>query len=355
MKVNFLLPISPVPTGGPKIVFEYANRMVEDNMEVTIIYPISLRHDKVQSASFFGKLNMRKKLISEKMRGKYSARDWFPLNTTVREKLVPCLKEKFIPDADITYATSWETAEWLNTYTRRKGRKMYFIQHYEDWSGTRDQVDKTWKMPFQKIVISRWLREYADSLGETSSIVNNGLDFHRYHIEPPIEARNPFQLIMLYHPIYWKGSADGLTAIELVKKEHAAIRLILFGTSPRPALLPSWIEYHQKPSNLKELYNRASIFFSPSWGEGWALPPAEAMQCGCACILTDIGGHKDYGENGKDLLLVEPRNPEAMAAALLQLITHDELRQSLARSGNATIQQFTWERAYNALKHHMIA
>lgn len=353
MKINFLLPLSRVPTGGPKVVYEYANKMANDGIEVTIIYPVILRFDKATSASIFSKIRMWKKVITKKLKHTYSARAWFNLHPYIREKLVPQLAEKYIPDADITFATAWETAEWLNTYAAKKGKKIYLIQHYEDWNATKAEVDETWKMPLQKIVIARWLQDYATSLGQPSDIVNNGLDFSAYFIETPIEERNSFQIIMLHHVFSWKGSADGLKAIRIAKEKNPAIQLILFGVAKRPAEIPSWIEYHQNPSNLKELYNRAAIFISPSWGEGWALPPAEAMQCGCAAILTDIGGHRDYGTPDKDLILVTPQNPEAMARAINELIDNNSRRIQIAMSGNNTIREFTWERAYAKLKQYL--
>jgi glycosyltransferase involved in cell wall biosynthesis len=350
MKINFLLPITLMPAGGPKVVYEYANKMTADGIAVTIVYPIIFRYDKAASASFFTRLQARKKIITKKLKNKYAAKTWFDLNPGVKEILVPFLSEKFIPDADITFATAWETAEWLNTYTASKGKKMYLIQHYEDWSGTKAEVDKTWKMPLQKIVIARWLRDHAVLLGEESVIVNNGLDFTKYFVDNSIEKRNPYQLIMLYHEYDWKGSADGLKAIALAKEKNSGIELILFGTPDRPVNIPSWVEYHKNPTDLKDLYNRAAIFISPSWGEGWALPPAEAMQCGCAAIITDIGGHRDYGNNNSDLLLVPPKDHATMADTINKLIENNERRIEIAKSGNNNIQQFTWEKAYTKLK-----
>lgn len=351
MKINFLLPvISSVPVGGLKVVYEYSNKMASDGIEVSIIYPMVLRFDKAAKNSFFLTLRMKRKVIIKKIIKKYFRRVWFKLNPSVREILVPCLKEKFIPEADITFATAWETAEWLNTYSSEKGKKMYLIQAYEDWSGTKEQVDATWKMPFQKIVITRWLKEYATSLKQHSVIVHNGLDFNMYFINHPIEKRNSNQLIMLNHYASGKGSEDGISAVVLAKERNPAIELILFGTKPRPKNIPSWIEYHQKPSNLKDLYNRAAIFVSPSWAEGWALPPAEAMQCGCTCVLTDIGGHREYGINNRDLLLVPVKNPVAMAKVINELIDNNSRRIEIAKSGNIAIQQFSWDKSYDKLK-----
>ena len=308
--------------------------------------------EEMLQPSLLSNIIVRKKMITKRIKNKHTAASWFQLDTAVKERLVPSLLSKYIPDADVTFATAWQTAGWLNTYPRSKGKKMYLIQHFEDWYGTKEEVEATWKMPLYKIVIARWLKDYASTIGEESYLVNYGLDAHTFDITVPIEKRNPFRLMMLYHHLTWKGSADGLKAVKIVKEQFPQLSLTLFGVTAAPKDLPVWIEYHRKPKDLKKLYNEASIFLSPSWGEGWALPPAEAMQCGCAVVATDIGGHNDYGINRKDLLLAPVKDPAGLAKVIITLLENDQLRIQIARSGNQTIQKFTWDAAYQNLKSH---
>ncbi|MDZ4793060.1 MAG: glycosyltransferase family 4 protein [Bacteroidota bacterium] len=352
MKVNFLLPITAVPAGGPKAVFEYANRMIADGMQVSIIYPILYRRDEAMAASFLIRLNASKKVITKKLKNRYSARKWFNIHPAVKEILVPTLQEKNIPDADITFATAWETAEWLNTYSPKKGKKMYLIQHYEDWSSTKAELNATWKMPLKKIVTAKWLQEYATSLGEESFHVNYGLD-STYQIVIPIEVKNPCQIMILNHSHKWKGTADGLTAIAKAREKNPAIQLILFGTEKKPANIPAWVDYYENPPNLNELYNKSAIFISPSWTEGWGMPRAEAMKCGCATIISDVNGHRDFGINGKDLVLFPPKDIDALATAITDLTTNNKKRIEIATSGNNLVQKFTWEQSYNTFKQYL--
>ena len=99
---------------------------------------------------------------------------------------------------------------------------------------------------------------------------------------------------MLSHTRDWKGTPDGLAAFELARQQHPTLKLTLFGLTPAPADLPPGILYHLNPQQqlLRELYNHASIFLSPSWAEGFPLPPAEALQCGAALVSTDIDGNR---------------------------------------------------------------
>ena len=111
-------------------------------------------------------------------------------------------------------------------------------------------------------------------------------------------------------------------------------------------------EYHYKPTNdeLREIYNSCDIFLCPSWREGFGLPSAEAMACKVPVICTDIGGVKDFAFHEKTALLVPPRDPEAMAAAILRLIKDEKLRETLRENAYQHIRQFDWDRSAKRLE-----
>lgn len=47
--------------------------------------------------------------------------------------------EKSIPDADVVFATAWETAYTVSRLHEKKGRKYYFVQNYEIWDTWNDE------------------------------------------------------------------------------------------------------------------------------------------------------------------------------------------------------------------------
>jgi glycosyltransferase involved in cell wall biosynthesis len=47
---------------------------------------------------------------------------------------------------------------------------------------------------------------------------------------------------------------------------------------------------------------------------------------------------------GDAALYFDPHDPEAIADAMDQLLTDDDLRQGLVRGGAARVRQFSWER-----------
>lgn len=350
MKIVFVLPFSGKnPGGGIKVVYSYANHLVACGHQVTVVHPAGL-YLGIDPKDRWYKNFLKYALLG--LTKKYRPKDWFRLDTRVEVRWVPSLAKKFIPNADIVVATAWGTAEWVVNYPASKGQKYYLIQGFEDWSGTRDRVLATWKMPFKKIVISHWLQAIATSLNERSRYIPNGLDFMAFGVDIPPEARDPSQILMLYHHLEIKGSADGLKVLSTLKGRFPSLKATLFGVvTPAEGEIPDWIVFEHKPTQkrLRALYNQSSIFISPSLTEGWALPPAEAMQCGCATVLTDIGGH-EYAVDGKTSLLSAPKDVDLMTKNVLRLLQDDSYRVALAYSAISEISQFSWSRACDSLE-----
>ena len=162
---------------------------------------------------------------------------------------------------------------------------------------------------------------------------------------------------MMYGELPLKGGADGLKALDLAKEKFPLLEAVLFGTGPRPNGLAKWIAYYRNPPQdflVQNIYNSCSIYLCPSWLEGWALPPAEAMSCGCALVSTDIGWVHDYAKQGQTALLSEPRNYQALVMNLLRLLEDDSLRAEVAHNGYALVQQFTWEKSAGALEQKLM-
>jgi glycosyltransferase involved in cell wall biosynthesis len=282
---------------------------------------------------------------------------WFKVNPAIRMLWSLTLAEGNVPDSDVVIASAWETAEWAASYSKQKGRKLYLVQHLETWNpGAEQRSLATWTAPLEKIVIAAWLQRYALSLGESSKLISNGLDFDKFRLKVAIEERDPYSVLMIYHLLPWKGTQDGLEAFRLAQQTEPRLRLTLFSIYKRPDDLPSDVQFHHQPTQeqLVDLYNGASTFIAPSWSEGWGLPAAEAMICGAAVVATTGGADESYAVDEVTALVSPIKNPMVMARNLLRLIQNDLLRQKIARQGHKSIQNFTWARAGNELEQILL-
>jgi len=349
MKITFILPTAAIG-GGVRVVFEYANRLIERGHKVKIIYPGKL----------FPKINFFWRLEAILRQIKYffvyrvlnqSEASWFPLKAQVLR--TPSLEERYIPDADIVVATANETADWVNKLPSRCGRKFYFIQGYETWSRDKEKVLKTYRMPMNKIVISSWLKQMVKKENQDNIYgpIINGVNFKQFYNKNKRFNRNK-RILIMYSPLKIKGFADGLKAFNFVKKKHPEVKLVIFSAYPKNQEIPEFAEFHFRPSpnKLRELYATSDIFVSPSWQEGCQLPPMEAMACKTAVVATNVGGIPDYTIPGKTALVVPPKKPKLLAKAILELIEDDNKLKKISLAGYKHIRNFSWEKATKKLE-----
>jgi glycosyltransferase involved in cell wall biosynthesis len=262
------------------------------------------------------------------------------------------ISDRSVADADAVFATAWETAGPVARLAPSKGAKFYLIQHHETWAAPEAEVNATWILPLRKIVIARWLMELGERLGATDMVrIPNAIEHDHFRILQPPDRRDG--ICALYNTAPYKGTPALLDVLTRFHAVSPATPIRMFGPFARAADLPDWIEYRHNPDQrvlVEEIYNRSLVYVSASVAEGWALPPAEAMACGCLFVGTDIEGFRDYAEHGVTALLSPPGDRDALLSNLLAGIADSELRTRLALAGTQKIAEFTWETSGGALE-----
>jgi len=350
--VTFLTPEYTLgPSGGIRVVYEYANRLVARGHQVTVVHPRRLRYCPPEKLTPYYRLrgwmtNMRNILVKPTI-------DWQPIDKRVKSLYVSSSASSYIPEGDAIFATSWMTVRSVLECPKNRGEKFYLIQHYETWMGPKELVDATWRSQLHKVVIAKWLFDVGKQLGcHDMAYIPNAVDHDRYNLVRPIEGR-PRRVAMLFAKVPFKGAADGIEALRIARERYPDLRAVLFGaTNFRPSI-PSWIEYHSSPAQdfiIKDIYGKSSIFLCPSWSEGFALPPAEAAACGCAVVATENGGVGEYIQNGVTGLLSPPRNPTALAENLCLLLGNEDLRIRLAKACNNCVSRLSWDESTASLE-----
>jgi glycosyltransferase involved in cell wall biosynthesis len=95
-------------------------------------------------------------------------------------------------------------------------------------------------------------------------------------------------------------------------------------------------------AQLAYLYTKAVALVFPSFIEGFGMPILEAMDKGLPVITSNTGALAEVA--GDAALLVNPHNPDTIAAAMMRIASDPQLKAALIERGNERARQFSWEK-----------
>ncbi len=95
-------------------------------------------------------------------------------------------------------------------------------------------------------------------------------------------------------------------------------------------------------ADLAALYRQATAQLFVSLAEGFGYPVVEAMATGCPVVASDCSSIPEVA--GDAALLIDPRNPEAIADALVMLVRDSGEAKRLSEAGLKQAARFTVEK-----------
>lgn len=149
----------------------------------------------------------------------------------------------------------------------------------------------------------------------------------------------------------------------LTRQYHLPARLLIVGgetVDPDPVATPEIgvlqqlatelgiadrvIFYGKRQSDmLRYFYCAGDVAVTTPWYEPFGLTPLEGQACGRPVIGSAVGGIPYTIQDGVTGLLVPPRSPEQLAAALHQLLTRTDERIAMGLAARARVErEFTW-------------
>jgi D-inositol-3-phosphate glycosyltransferase len=127
------------------------------------------------------------------------------------------------------------------------------------------------------------------------------------------------------------GDAEARRLQQLADRLGVADRVVLLGAVPR----------EQMPALLRS----ADIVGCTAWYEPFGIVPLEAMACGVPVVATSVGGIVDTIVDGATGVLVPPRRPDKVAAALRQLLSEPFWREAYGTAGiDRARSRYSWKR-----------
>ena len=180
-------------------------------------------------------------------------------------------------------------------------------------------------------------------------IAGSGVDLDRFHPQP---AADGVPVVLFPARLLWdKGLAEFIAAARLLRGQNVAARFVVAGEpdAMNPAAVPledvhRWvdeglIEYRGFVTDMAPLLAAAHIVCLPSYREGLPKSLIEAAAAGKPIVTTDVPGCRAVVRHGENGLLVPPRDVEALAAALRQLVDDAALRDVLGAAGRVRAER----------------
>ena len=101
--------------------------------------------------------------------------------------------------------------------------------------------------------------------------------------------------------------------------------------------LCSRIELVEGQLDIRPALSRAWVFVMPSRREAAPNAVLEAMSAELPVVGTRVGGLPELIEDGVTGITVEPRDPRALADALITLLENESLRNSMGKKGREKV------------------
>ena len=215
-----------------------------------------------------------------------------------------------------------------------------------------------WRRATRVVAVCESLgRQAQETLpGLEYSVIQNGVDLARFH---PRAGGNgaPNQRIRclaVSRLVERKGLDDLIRAFGTLERGRYELEIVGGGPDEQPlrALtaelgLDDLVHFTGPLDRVRTAarFRDADIFTLASWEEAFGNSFAEALASGLPVIGTYVGGIPELVEHGRNGVLVPPRDPETLAAAIRFLGGRPELRAEMGRRNRAHAEaNLSWER-----------
>jgi len=189
-------------------------------------------------------------------------------------------------------------------------------------------------------------------------VVYNGVDTEKFRVRGDVE-KEPSSLIVATNT---RDRNKGIIyLLQALTQMRGQVKLTIVDEKPplndyAPGLVKEYgledmvtFTGRLKHGEVAKQYAAAQIAVSPSVYEGFGLPAAEAMACGVPVVGTTAGALPEVIADNVTGILVPPKNPQALAAAIKTLIGDAELRRKMGIAGVERVNRlFTWAKSAKA-------
>lgn len=161
--------------------------------------------------------------------------------------------------------------------------------------------------------------------------------------------------------VWFKGLQTLLAALPSVLATCQKTRLLIVGDGPlrqeleqqsRQLGIHEHVFFLGEREDVPDLLALFDVFVLPSVSEGMPITILEAMAAAKPIVATHVGGIPDTVSEGQTALLVQARDPSALAEAIIRLYQDQNLRINMGKAARACVlSDFTGEKMIGRTVH----
>ena len=224
-------------------------------------------------------------------------------------------------------------------------RKVYRILHYR----VRNRVSKT---IFQNTDDkSLYMKQGLVSEANSDLIFSSGIDLSLFNSRA---KRNnaTFTFICIARIVYEKGILNLLEAARICKNKGHDFKFLLVGPLEENSkklnknILESYddvIHHLGERQDILNLLLSADAMVLPTFREGFARVLLEGAAVGLPIISTNVPGVREFVRHNEEGLIIEPKDSEALADAMIELASQKELANKLSENAHMRVKMFSIE------------
>lgn len=239
-------------------------------------------------------------------------------------------------------ATSLDYLYWSTAYALRHATKIITVSNFSK----------------QEI-----LALYPKTAAAKIEVIYNGYNEQYRPIADPEKTKEILEKYGLEAPYFLyvgrlekkKNTPALIEALALIREDHPEIKekLVLIGNASfgydevkyvieefdlnNDVFMPGWVA----EEDLPYIFNGASAFIFPSRHEGFGIPVVQSLACGLPTAASDIPVLREIA--GDAVLYFDQNDDRAIARAMVEIISDENLRSELKRKGLEKVRDFSWD------------
>lgn len=196
-----------------------------------------------------------------------------------------------------------------------------------------------------------YLKHNLISNSNYSLILSSGIELKQI-TQKAKRNNNPFTFICVARLVYEKGIINLLEAARICRDKGHDFKYLLVGPleeNSKKLNKDILLQYSDivdvlgSRNDVLNLLESSDAFVLPTFREGFSRVLLEAAAVGLPIISTNVTGVRDFTRHGKEALLVEPKNSQALAEAMINIATNKELADKLVENALKHVKEFSLE------------